>query len=373
MLSPHQQAFELIDKSNNTLIVLPDILNGDALGAGLALSMAFEKLDKNSEIISEQKIPEKFSFLPNSNIIKNQLSGIRDFIISIDTNKNKISQLRYEKEENVLNIILTTLDKIEEKNIKLAPGPFKYDLIVTIDCPDLENLGRLYDQNTDLFFERPILNIDHKSSNEFFGEVNLVEPTASSSCEIMTNLIQSLGIHSVDQNIATCLLCGIVAKTRSFQLASTTPQALNLASYLITQGAEQEKIIRFLYKNKPLNCLKLWGRLINKMDYDEDQKILFLSIENKDFKETNTSPKEISFILDEINENFYNLKALSIIWQNEDFSLNGLIQTNAIKILNLASNEYPGTIKNDRFIFKIIDQDILNSKTKIQTLIKSSF
>ena len=156
MLTPLQQAIDLIQKSQKILIPLPENIDGDNLGCALALALALGKLNKKTDIVSLEPIPEKLKFLPALDKIKNELTASRDFIISIDTSENKIAKLRYETADKTLKIYLTTPARVEQKDIKLEPGPFAYDLIVVLGAPDLESLGRLHEQNTELFFDKPM-------------------------------------------------------------------------------------------------------------------------------------------------------------------------------------------------------------------------
>lgn len=370
MLSPFQQALELIQKSRNILIALPENLNGDSLGSSLALQSALAKTGKKIDVVCQEPPPEKLKFLAGLATIKNKLSSWRDFIISIDTSQNKISRLRYETEQNVLKIFLTTPQKVEQRDIKLDLGQFYYDLIITLDAPDLESLGKIFEENTELFFSKPVLNIDHKAANEFFGEVNLVEPTSAACAEVVAKLIEALGLSLAEEESATALLTGLIEKTRSFQNSKTTPQVLNLASLLIAKGAEQEKIIRHLYKTKPLNAIKLWGRLLSRLDYDETKNIAWLSAEPSDFSSTETSSKDLPFILDEISDLFPQLNLIFILWR-ENGGVRILAQARQEEILQRINLEIPGTVKNSRLLVKTAESDISGVKEKITGLLNS--
>lgn len=371
MLSPLQQAQDLIQKSRNILIALPESLNGDSLGAALALEAALKKLNKKTEIACVDSAPEKLKFLAGAGELKNQLTSLRDFVISIDTSQNKISRLRYETEEKVLKIFLATPQKVEQRDIKLEPGPFYYDLIITLDAPDLESLGALFSSNSELFFNKSILNIDHKASNESFGEVNLVEPIASSCAEIVAGLIDGLGQNLIDQNSATSLLAGLIIKTHSWQNNRATPQALNLASRLITQGADQEIIIKNLYKTKPLNCLKLLGRLLSRADFDENKKIIWLEAEPQDFAATVTTADDLSFILDEVNELFPLFDFSAVFWPDNNNFISVIAQAKHLERLQKLALEMNGSIKNERLLIKTSETLTQGVKEKLSILLNS--
>ena len=371
MLTPSQQALDLIQKSKNILIALPESLNGDSLGSALALEAALKKLNKKVEVAAAEAPPDKLSFLAGAANLKNKLTSLRDFVISIDTSQNKISRLRYETANSVLKIFLATPQKIEQRDIKLEPGPFYYDLIITIDAPDLESLGQIFSDNTELFFNKSILNIDHKAGNEYFGEVNLIEPTAAACAEIVAGLIEKLGSILIDDSVATSLLTGLIVKTHSWQNSKTTPQALNLASLLIVRGADQETIVKNLYKTKPLNCLKLLGRLMGHMEFDEARKIVWLFAEREDFIATDTSAKDLPFVLEEIYDLFPLINLGAILWPDENGSTNVLAQSKRTEQLQKINLEMGGTIKNDRLMLALAGLNSKEAKEKLAVLLNS--
>ncbi len=371
MLSPLQQAQDLLQKSRNILIALPENLNGDSLGSALALSAVIKKLNKKAEVAAAEPAPDKLLFLAGVANLKNKLSSLRDFIISIDTSQNKISRLRYETENNVLKIFLATPQSIQQHDIKLEPGPFYYDLLITLDAPDLESLGEIFNSNSELFFNKSILNIDHQAGNESFGEVNLVEPTAASCSEIVAGLIEKLGPNLIDADVATALLAGLIVKTNSWQNAKTTPRSLNLASSLIVKGADQETIIKYLYKTKPLNCLKLWGRLLGRLELNEQQKNAWLLAEQEDFFATNTSPKDFSFVLDEICDLLPLLNLAVIFWTDADGTVCALAQGKQTEPLQKIALEMGGSVKNNRLLIKGAGSSAQDAKEKLAALLSS--
>ncbi|MEK7161056.1 MAG: hypothetical protein AAB724_03435 [Patescibacteria group bacterium] len=370
MLSPLQQSLDLIQKNNRLLIVLPENLNGDNLGAGLALTQALRSLNKKVDLVSAGEVPEKLAFLPFSADLKNKLTVWRDFIISIDTSQNKISRLRYETESNCLKIFLTTPASIREKDFHLEPGPYFYDLIITLDTPDLEGLGAIFSENAELFFSRPILNIDHRAANESFGEVNLIEPVAAACAEIIIPLLARLNITHSEQ-IATLFLTGLIAKTNSFQNSLTTPRALSLAGDLISQGANQEIIIQNLFKTKPLNSLRLWGRLLGQMEFDPAIGAAWLTAQPEDFVATNTSTQNLPFALEEIFEMLPKLNLAAIFWPDENHLTNALIQSRQPAILQKINVTLAGAIKNNRLLVKAGPMELSRLKEEIIALLKS--
>ncbi len=323
-LTLDQQIFHSFQEARNILIALPSQLNADVLGSALTFFDFFKQQHKNPEIICSSKVQEKYFFLPQTDLIKNKLELVRDFVISINTVTHKVSRLKYEQEKDLLKIFLSSPGKIEEKDIGLTPGAFKYDLVIVVGSTDLESLGELFEEHSELFFEKPILNIDSQAANDHFGQINLVDPTASSCCEITLDLLQKQDSLCLDQKVATWLLAGIIEKTDSFQNAKTTPKSLMLASLLINQGAERENIVGHLYKNKPLPLLKLWGRVLAKLNYREDKGLCFCFLPAEDFTATDTNSQFLPLILKEIKDSFPATNAAYLLWQGKEDRLEGI-------------------------------------------------
>lgn len=184
-----------------------------------------------------------------------------------------------------------------------------------VDTPDLELLGRIYDNDTEFFYQVPIINIDHHSGNEEFGQINQVELTAVATAEILFSLISGYSRDSIDEDIATCLLAGMISKTRSFKTQNITPHALSIASQLISMGARREEIVNYLYRSRPLNVLKLWGRVLARLASTLDNKLVWSTLTHLDFTKTNTKEDDLSEVIDELIINIPEANVIVIIYE----------------------------------------------------------
>jgi len=183
----------------------------------------------------------------------------------------------YERLQNIRHVDKS--GELKEDNISIESSKFKYDLIIVIGTGDLENLGTIYDENSELFYEAPVVNIDHNPSNEYFGKINFVDVAVSSSSEIIFNLISSIDEKLFDENISTNLLAGIISETESFQNKNTTPKAFLAAASLVSYGANKQNITRFLYKTKSISLLKLMGKVMSNLKYNGQYKLGWSIIE----------------------------------------------------------------------------------------------
>ncbi|MBI2459243.1 MAG: hypothetical protein HYV53_01670 [Parcubacteria group bacterium] len=319
MLTQEQQIFEQINKAAHILITFKKTWGGDAVASALALFLFLKKMDKHIEIAAEKfGLDKLYSFLPAYAGIKHELDNSRKFIISLDTTNAKASQVRYKQEENKLKFIISPQDGFfSAADISSNASGFKYDLIITVGTPDLESLGRIYDDNTEFFYQTPIINIDHNSTNEGFGQINFIELTAVATAEIVFSLFESFGRDLVDENIATCLLTGIIAETKSFKTNNVTPQALLTASQLMSLGARREEIVNYLYRSKSINVLKLWGRILARLSGSLDNKLIWSTLSAADFVKTDSTEKDLTDVIDELIVSIPQAKAIAIIYENK--------------------------------------------------------
>lgn len=296
-LNPKQQIVELIKNSNRILITVHTNPDGDALGSALALNLALKKMGKEITVVAPDLPPKVFQFLPNIVNFKDNLTQLKDFIISIDTSKIKVDKLGYKNipQENKLNIILTPVkENFSASDVSFQQGGLKFDLIIVLDSPDLERLTKIYDQNADLFYETPVVNVDHHPGNDHFGKINWVELTATSTSEILVSLLESLGREKslFDADIATCLLTGIITDTASFQNSNTTPKSFTVAAQLIAAGARQQEIIHHIYKTKALSTLKLWGKILSQIKEEKDYGFIWSEVKKSDYIEAGMGEEE---------------------------------------------------------------------------------
>jgi nanoRNase/pAp phosphatase (c-di-AMP/oligoRNAs hydrolase) len=331
MLTQKQQIFEQINKASNILVTFSNDWSGDAISSALAMFLFLKKLDKKITIIADfNHKNDIFSFLPNFNEIKNNLAGIQNFIITLNLKNTKAEQVKYKIEDEKLNFIITPeKGSFSAVDISSSAGEYNFNLIITLDTPDLESLGEIYENNTDFFYHTPIINIDNHSGNESFGQINLIELTSVATAEILFTLFNDYSREIIDENIATCLLTGMIDKTRSFKTQNITPNSLTIASQLIALGAERDNIVNKLYRSRSLGVLKLWGRVLARLASDESASIIWSVITSHDFAKTASSEKNLLDVIDELIISIPTAKVIALIYEDEQKSDN-LPQTTAL-------------------------------------------
>jgi phosphoesterase RecJ-like protein len=385
MLNTEEQIVKQIEKAQNILLAFSLDWNGDAIASALALYLYFKKIGKQVTIAADQYDNEEnkktnpnvlFSFLPEFNSIDNSIDNLRKFIVSIDITNSKINQIKYKIENNMLNFIISPKEGFfTADDISFSSSGFKHDLIITLGTSDLESLGSIYDNNVEFFYKTPIVNIDHSPSNEEYGQINLIDLNAVSVSEIIFYLLESLGNDLIDEEIATCLLTGIIYKTRSFKTNNLTPHTLAITSRLINLGARREEIVNRLYRSRDFNVLKLWGRILDRLQGLSENQIIWSKLYRQDFAATNASEENLRDLVDELITNIPQAKVVVIFYENKEGSLEDP-QTNVItySIKNISSVdiikefEPTGTKKiAQTTIHKIMDE----AESEVITLIRN--
>ena len=353
-LSTHEQFKKFLENSKEVLILIPENPSADAVGSAWALYYFLEKMRINPTIAFTNHLSEKFNFLPRPKNILAEISGARDFVLSFDTERNKIMGIRQEEKDGRYNIFVTPeKGSIDPRDFSFILAKFKYDLTVVIGSSDLEKLGTLYTKNTDLFFEIPIVNIDHKSDNDNFGQINLVNVTASSTAEILADFFENFNSDLIDKNIATCLLTGLIGATDSFQKKNTTPKSLSAAAKLMDFKADQQEIVRWLYKTQPLHILKLWGRAMAKINWDESSQLVWSAISVEDFVQSRSTPEDLPLIMEKLQENYSEGKIFMAIYNDTPQTAVALIKTDGIETMKKIYPQLDGSINRGMLEIKI--------------------
>ncbi len=171
---------------------------GDAIGATLGASLAFREAGKVTAAYNADPLPPGLSSLP----------GAADLL-------------------------------------REAPIGRPYACYLVLDTSDLARTGGLLDSRP---ADAVVLNVDHHAGNTRFGDLNWVEPGASSAGEMVYRLLRRAGLP-IGKAAATNLYAAILTDTGSFQHSNTTPEALRAAADLVTCGAAVEELAAGLYGN----------------------------------------------------------------------------------------------------------------------------
>lgn len=368
-LGEYQQAHTHLGSSKNILIIAGEKDIDDTYPASLALARALKQNKKEILLFTPRKIPERLSFLENEIRPRHTIPSTQDIIISIDTSQKPVEGISYTRSDSRLDIRITpkTSTRIEEQDVHISLSGFSYDSIITIGVDDLASLGKEFEQNASLFYETPIINLDKSPSNERYGEVNIIDPACSSCSEITTILLKKWDENLITKEVATSLLAGIIGATANFQNLRTKPSALSQAAYLMSKDADQQSIIKNLFKTKSFEFLRLWGIAMAKLQYIENSRLTWLTITQNDFLESGADAKSIPPLLGEIINNFALANLFIIFWENHHGYFGIARSTYEDRTTPLAKL-LKGERRGANIVFSVPSKDISYQKKIVDTL-----
>ena len=160
------------------------------------------------------------------------------------------------------------------------PADLADRVVVFLDCGNIDRMPVDWLQNGD----SRILNVDHHHDNTRFGDVNLVDTSASSTAEIVFGLGTELGVELTPE-IATALYVGLVTDTGRFSYENTRPDTHRMAAALIEAGVDVSDTYRRLYERVPIEKLRLVSRALDKVELVDGCALAITYITFEDYRE----------------------------------------------------------------------------------------
>ena len=169
-----------------------------------------------------------------------------------------------------------------------------YELFVTLDCGDLGRLG----------FSAPLFEaaqrtfcVDHHISNLAFADENYICPDASSTSELIYDLI---GAEKISKNVAECLYTGMVHDTGVFRYSCTHPSTMRAAAELMEKGIDFTRIITETFDEKTYAQNQVLGRALLESFLFLDGHCIVSSIRKKEMDFYQVQPKHLDGIVSQL-------------------------------------------------------------------------
>lgn len=218
-----------------TTHVNPD---GDAIGSLGALALVLEDMGKKVVAYCQDEIPGFLRFLPYS-------------------------------------------DRI----VREIPGPDRFDVAVVLDCGELDRIG-----NAAAVMQQveKIIHIDHHSSSDDFGQLNLVRPECSSTAEILYEIIQAIPM-SLSPEAAENIYTAILTDTGSFRFANTTARALEIAAEMVALGVAPDKMASEVYDSMSPERLRLLAMSLQTLTLRANGRLATMQVSRRMLEQTKTT------------------------------------------------------------------------------------
>ncbi|NQT80001.1 MAG: bifunctional oligoribonuclease/PAP phosphatase NrnA [Candidatus Aminicenantes bacterium] len=201
--------------------------DGDSICTSLALAFIGELLGKEVEIINKDNTPFPINLVP-------------------DIKKIKIGQI----------------------------PPDKFDMVILLECANVSRSGQ---KNINNYFK---INIDHHYSNDYYADINWVDPETSAVAEMIYSLGEILKVRFTPQ-IANNLYYGIVSDTGSFQFSNTNANSFEVCYKLINHGASSIKVSELLFSNNRPEKIKLLGYVLSTLQMNKKGNIATITMFKK--------------------------------------------------------------------------------------------
>ncbi len=247
-----EQIARALREHERFVVVTHENPDGDALGSMLAITLALRQIGKDVAMFlwGDKELPHDLAFLP--------LDGL----------------------------------------LRTLPDDTGERVLVAVDCAKADRIGT--DPDPDPLSEAQfVLNIDHHHDNTRFGDLNLVVADASSTGEVLRDVIAEIGAE-ITPEIAEPLYVALVTDTGRFQYSNTTPKSLRLAADLIEAGADAHAVFREVYESVEFAKLKLLARALDRAQVLEGGRIVFSSLRRNDFEDVGAAEPYSEGIIDSL-------------------------------------------------------------------------
>ena len=162
---------------------------------------------------------------------------------------------------------------------RTLPEDLERRVVLTLDCANESRIG----PSPELLERAPlVINVDHHHDNSRFGGISLIVADASSTAEIVADILYELDV-AITPQIAEALYVALVTDTGRFQYTNTTPKSLRLAAELVEAGADVHAIFKQVYETVQFAKLKLLARALDRARLLEDGRLVVSYLERGDF------------------------------------------------------------------------------------------
>ena len=249
-ITERDQLVDELRRADKLLLTTHENPDGDALGSLLGMHLVLEQLDKDAVMFltaEEFPLPHEYRHLP--------LGGV----------------------------------------LNAPPDDLDERLVVFLDCGNIDRMpvDCLRGEGT------RIVNIDHHHDNTRFGEVNLVDPSASSTAELVWRLAGELGAE-LTRPIAEALYVGLVTDTGRFAHRNTSADAHRMAAELIEAGASPHEVNRQVFESLPFRRLELLARALARVERLDGGALTVTNLTRDDYLETGSDEHDSEGVVDHL-------------------------------------------------------------------------
>ncbi|MFD0680105.1 MULTISPECIES: DHH family phosphoesterase [unclassified Paenibacillus] len=220
--------------------------DGDAAGSTFAVAWILSALGKRFTLINEGHMPDKFMYM----------AAGRHSIVNYEANPAAITA---------------------------------YQNIISVDCADYSRIGSVHRVFTD---DAQILNIDHHSTNDRFGSVNLVMDSAAATVEILYDLALQLDIP-LSHELNVCIYSGLLTDTGGFRYANTSAKVMNIAADMLKRGVKGHELAEHLLEKLTYPQISIIKSSLNTLAFAHGNQVGWLAVSLEDLVNSGASSDDL--------------------------------------------------------------------------------
>ncbi len=176
-----------------------------------------------------------------------------------------------------------------ERIVRQIKKATTYDTALILDCGQISRVGEAHSALGQI---PVIINIDHHITNTRFGTIQLVDPAACSTAEIVYRLIKALNAP-IDKAIATSIYTGILTDTGSFRFSNTNRAAFAISQEMVQLGVEPYNVAQHVFGKYSLGRIKLLNLALDSIEISDNGKLSVMTLTSDMFTETGTQPEDV--------------------------------------------------------------------------------
>ncbi len=318
-LTMEEQAVQLLRRSRQTLITTCEHPSLDEVASACALAHCLKAEGLTFDLV----IPELTAapaFLPTGGLqIRPQVGALRAFHFKLDVSQTPLQELLYEVRDGLLDVTLLPKEGgWTGSDARFTAADDRYDLVIAIGAADKQSLGELSRRETDFLSRTVTVNIDCSATNEYWSQVNLVDLRKSSVAEVMYTWLETWATNHLTADVATCLLAGIVAKTRAFRTPNLQPETLERAAKLVALGGRREEVVYGIWRTRSIASLRLWGSALSRLENDQASGLVWTYLTEADLIEVGGDLDAMDGLVEELIRYAPEAKAVVIFQHRTD-------------------------------------------------------
>ncbi len=364
-----QKAKELIAKSEHIALLLPERPDIDCYAAAEVLARSCEQEGKHAAFLPSiaadaPKAPDLCKKILNPNLL------IREFIIGIATNDVPVAQLRYEKHDDRIDIILSPRSSpIHEDSFSFREGKIQCDCVIALGIADIEAIPALAGLEPSFFTETPVLVVGNSADQKSYGEVTIATPASVPLSETIYSLLIGGAGAKPDPDAATLLLAGIMAHSDNFH-APVQARTHTVVAELLELGAEQTRASLLVAANEPFSLRQLAARATVRSKESDGANVLWSFLTAEDFEKPGRTPDDTTAVSAALARGLAPHRISVLLWQDQGAKRVHASLLGDRPLLDAIHNQEPGAFQSPSFMLAADFASFVDAEERIASLLR---